>query len=110
MEFCAIRRTNGPTSPAIVPCGPPVITADTRHEAEVAVEGAMQRLLALVFTGGESGEGTEHVLSVLQAQDLRAGLFVTGDYLASDPMCWRNCRTPPREAGVYRCLSCPSSW
>jgi peptidoglycan/xylan/chitin deacetylase (PgdA/CDA1 family) len=40
-----------------------------------------RKRLALIFTGGEYGEGTEHILNVLQRQGVQASFFVTGDYL-----------------------------
>lgn len=51
------------------------------------VEGApvrgdtSQKRIAMIFTGGDFGEGTEHILDVLQRQQIKAGIFVTGDYL-----------------------------
>lgn len=41
-----------------------------------------QRRLALVFTGGEHGEGTATILDALQRHGARASFFVTGQYLA----------------------------
>jgi peptidoglycan/xylan/chitin deacetylase (PgdA/CDA1 family) len=40
------------------------------------------RNIALIFTGGEHGEGTEHILDVLKHAGIKASLFVTGDYVA----------------------------
>jgi peptidoglycan/xylan/chitin deacetylase (PgdA/CDA1 family) len=37
--------------------------------------------MALVFTGGDFGEGTAHVLDALAAERVPASIFVTGDYL-----------------------------
>jgi peptidoglycan/xylan/chitin deacetylase (PgdA/CDA1 family) len=51
------------------------------------VEGApvrgdpSQKRIALIFTGGDYGEGTEHILDLLKRQQIRAGMFVTGDYI-----------------------------
>lgn len=39
------------------------------------------RRLALVFTGGEYGEGTEHILDVLDRRGVKASFFVTGAYI-----------------------------
>ncbi len=41
-----------------------------------------QRRLALVFTGGQHGEGTATILDALQRHGARASFFVTGQYLA----------------------------
>jgi peptidoglycan/xylan/chitin deacetylase (PgdA/CDA1 family) len=40
-----------------------------------------QKRLALVFTGGDYGEGTEAILDTLRRGRVRAGLFVTGSFL-----------------------------
>lgn len=40
------------------------------------------RRLALVFTGGDYGEGTGHILDELRARGVHAAFFVTGSYLA----------------------------
>lgn len=40
-----------------------------------------KKRLALIFTGGDFGEGTGHVLDTLKAQNLHASFFFTGDYL-----------------------------
>ena len=40
-----------------------------------------QKQIALIFTSGDFGEGTEHILNVLKAQKIHASFFVTGDFL-----------------------------
>jgi peptidoglycan/xylan/chitin deacetylase (PgdA/CDA1 family) len=40
-----------------------------------------KKQLALIFTGGDFGEGAGHVLDVLKNQQIKAGLFITGDFL-----------------------------
>jgi endoglucanase len=40
-----------------------------------------QKVIALIFTGGDYGEGTPHVLHVLHKTGLAAGFFLTGDFL-----------------------------
>ncbi len=42
-----------------------------------------QRKLALIFTGGEHGEGSEHILDTLKRRRVKASFFVTGHYLAN---------------------------
>jgi peptidoglycan/xylan/chitin deacetylase (PgdA/CDA1 family) len=37
--------------------------------------------MALIFTGGTFGEGTEHILDELADRHIKASFFVTGDYL-----------------------------
>ncbi len=41
-----------------------------------------RKQLALIFTGGDKGEGSEHILDTLQTKHVKASFFVTGDYLA----------------------------
>jgi len=51
------------------------------------VEGGVTRgdtsakKIALIFTGGDYGEGTGHVLDTLAAHKIKASFFFTGDYL-----------------------------
>lgn len=40
-----------------------------------------KKQLALVFTGGDFGEGTAHILDVLDHQRIKASFFVTGGFL-----------------------------
>src|SRR3954469_5554550 len=40
-----------------------------------------KKQIALIFTGGDFGEGTEHILDVLARQKIHASIFVTGDFL-----------------------------
>ncbi len=40
-----------------------------------------QKRLALIFTGGEHGEGTEAILDALKSENIGSSFFVTGDYL-----------------------------
>jgi peptidoglycan/xylan/chitin deacetylase (PgdA/CDA1 family) len=68
-----------PTSQPIVP--------DFSNKPWTIVEGGVTRgdtskkQLALVFTGGDFGEGTGHVLDTLAAHKIKASFFFTGDYL-----------------------------
>ena len=41
-----------------------------------------KRELALIFTGGEHGQGSEHILDTLADRGVRASFFVTGDFVA----------------------------
>jgi peptidoglycan/xylan/chitin deacetylase (PgdA/CDA1 family) len=43
-----------------------------------------RKRLALLFTGGDYGEGTAKILDTLKARHLHAAFFVTGGYLAQD--------------------------
>jgi peptidoglycan/xylan/chitin deacetylase (PgdA/CDA1 family) len=40
-----------------------------------------KKRIALIFTGGDFGEGTGHVLDTLKKMGIKCGLFVTGDYV-----------------------------
>lgn len=40
-----------------------------------------EKRLALIFTGGDFGEGAESILDTLKAHEIRASFFVTGDFL-----------------------------
>lgn len=54
----------------------------TRDHGAVVRGDRTQRRLALIFTGGDHGEGTAHILDTLQARRIRAAFFLTGGYLA----------------------------
>lgn len=59
----------------------------TNHSRQTLDNGAVVRgdfsrkRIALIFTGGDYGEGTVPVLETLQQLHIRAGFFVTGAYL-----------------------------
>ncbi|MCP4593956.1 MAG: polysaccharide deacetylase family protein [bacterium] len=53
------------------------------HGAIVRADTSLPTL-ALIFTGGEHGEGTEHILHVLNQRKVKASFFVTGQYLANE--------------------------
>ena len=40
-----------------------------------------RKSLALIFTGGDFGEGTGPILDVVKQRNIKAGFFVTGDFL-----------------------------
>ena len=75
------NATPAATSPTIVAV--PNITSRpwTIVEGGVVRGDASRRELALIFTGGDFGEGTGHVLDTLAAERVVASIFVTGDYL-----------------------------
>jgi endoglucanase len=51
------------------------------------VEGGVTRgdtskkRLALIFTGGDFGEGSQHILDVLARRNIKSSFFVTGDFI-----------------------------
>ena len=53
----------------------------TLVEGGVTRGDTSRKQLALVFTGGDYGEGTGHVLDTLAAAKIKASFFFTGDYL-----------------------------
>jgi peptidoglycan/xylan/chitin deacetylase (PgdA/CDA1 family) len=66
---------------------PSTVPADFSHKPWTIVEGGVVRgdtsnkQIALIFTGGDFGEGTGHVLDVLAAEKIKGSFFFTGDYL-----------------------------
>ena len=54
-----------------------------QHDEGGIVRGdAAEKRLALIFTGGDYGEGTEHILNVLHRRGIKASFFVPGQYRA----------------------------
>jgi peptidoglycan/xylan/chitin deacetylase (PgdA/CDA1 family) len=75
----------GPTTmPATSPAKP---IPDLSSKPWTLVEGGVvrgdtsKRRLALIFTGGDFGEGTGHILDTLKQRGIKASFFFTGDYL-----------------------------
>ena len=76
---------------ALAGCGPRARSPDAGTAAPTAaltydhggiVRGDRSRKrIALVFTGGDYGDGTAHILDTLGRLHVRAGIFVTGDFL-----------------------------
>lgn len=67
-------------------CLPRVLPPDlcrvfTCDEGGVIRGGRAEKKLALVFTGGDYGEGGDHIRSVLAAKKVRASFFFTGGFL-----------------------------
>ena len=65
----------------------PVPDLEPTHPQWTFVEGGVTRgdpslkRLALIFTGGDYGEGSNHILDTLAKHNVKASFFVTGDYL-----------------------------
>ncbi len=65
---------------------PPVLP-DLSHKPWTFTQGApvrgdtSKKQLALIFTGGDFGEGAGHVLDTLAANQIKSSFFFTGDYL-----------------------------
>src|SRR5438132_677694 len=53
----------------------------TLAEGGVIRGDSSKKQLALIFTGGDFGEGTEHILDVLANHRIKASFFFTGDFL-----------------------------
>jgi peptidoglycan/xylan/chitin deacetylase (PgdA/CDA1 family) len=55
------------------------------YDHGAVVRGDVSRkLITLIFTGDEHGEGTEFILNTLQRKGLKASFFVTGSYIANE--------------------------
>ncbi len=63
--------------------GPPDASWTLAHGGVIRGDTA-QRRIALVFTGGSHGDGAMHILDVLQRQEIRAAMFVTGDFVSHE--------------------------
>lgn len=65
----------------------PATAPDFSHRPWTFVHGApvrgdvSSRNIALIFTGGDFGEGSQHILDVLADRKIKASFFVTGDFL-----------------------------
>jgi peptidoglycan/xylan/chitin deacetylase (PgdA/CDA1 family) len=67
----------------------------TITEGGVTRGDTSRKQLALIFTGGDFGEGSIHILDTLKARDIKASFFVTGDYL----------RKPEHQEGLKRMVA-----
>jgi peptidoglycan/xylan/chitin deacetylase (PgdA/CDA1 family) len=83
LPYCAGALLAGCTSGArehrIEPAPPATWTYD---QGGVVRGDVSARRIALIFTGGDYGEGTAHILDTLQAAGIKASFFVTGAYSA----------------------------
>lgn len=70
------------TAPALAP--QPADVRFTYDHGAIVRGDRSKRQVALIFTGGDFGEGTAAILDSLKAADVKAGLFVTGGFL-KDP-------------------------
>jgi peptidoglycan/xylan/chitin deacetylase (PgdA/CDA1 family) len=68
------------------------MSSDRSDKPWTFVEGApvrgdvAKKQIALIFTGGEFGEGSEHILSELARRKIKASFFVTGDFLRQEQL------------------------
>jgi len=75
-----------PTSPSPA-TRPAAIVPDFSDRPWSFAEGApvrgdtSKKQIALIFTGGDYGEGTGHILDTLKQRNIRGSFFVTGDYI-----------------------------
>ena len=75
-ERPAAESTSRPSSP--LPTSRPTWT----YTLGAPVRGdTSQKQIALIFTGGDYGEGMPHILDVLRDRHIKASFFVTGDFL-----------------------------
>ncbi len=61
--------------------GEPVGGTYTYDHGAIIRGDRAKKQIALVFTGGEYGEGSPHILDVLGKLDIRAAMFVTGGFI-----------------------------
>jgi len=59
------------------------VALSTRDHGAPIRGDRLKKRMALIFTGGEHGEGTAFILDALQASRAKGSFFVTGDYLAN---------------------------
>jgi endoglucanase len=77
--FSIAGCTQDPLSPATLP---DLSTRPFTFVEDAPVRGdASKKQIALIFTGGEYGEGTPHILDALAARGIHASFFVTGDFI-----------------------------
>jgi peptidoglycan/xylan/chitin deacetylase (PgdA/CDA1 family) len=71
------------TRPATAPASMPDLSTKpwTIVEGGVVRGDTSKKSLALIFTGGDFGEGTGHILDVLKANQIKASFFFTGGYI-----------------------------
>jgi peptidoglycan/xylan/chitin deacetylase (PgdA/CDA1 family) len=68
------------TAPSAIPADLQVHPWALDHGGAIRGDTSKKQI-ALIFTGGDFGEGAGHVLDVLRDEHIQAGLFVTGDFL-----------------------------
>jgi peptidoglycan/xylan/chitin deacetylase (PgdA/CDA1 family) len=64
----------------------PVMKSDafSRDHGGIIRGDKSKKHIAMIFTGGDFGEGTPHILDILKKLNIQAGLFVTGDFLRKE--------------------------
>lgn len=75
LEACA----TGAPAPDVGAAGP--AAALTYDHGGIVRGDRSRRRIALVFTGGDFGDGAQHILNTLGELKLQAGIFVTGDFI-----------------------------
>ena len=78
---CTSHEYARPAAPPTVPEFSPSNRPWTFVEGAPVRGDTSHKLVALVFTGGEFGEGTPHILDALATRRMSANFFVTGDFL-----------------------------
>ena len=73
--LCACASPQPPTPDA------PSTAAFTKDQGGIVRGPRDEPRLALIFTGGEFGEGADHILDVLAERGVKASFFVTGAYI-----------------------------
>jgi peptidoglycan/xylan/chitin deacetylase (PgdA/CDA1 family) len=78
---CASNHAAPPTALATLPELPPADRPWTFVEGAPVRGDTSRKRIALIFTGGEFGEGTPHILNALAERGIRASFFPTGHFL-----------------------------
>jgi peptidoglycan/xylan/chitin deacetylase (PgdA/CDA1 family) len=80
--FAGLATGGATSAPTTMPTIPDLSTKPwTFVEGGVVRGDQSKKQLALIFTGGDFGEGTGHVLDTLKSHRIEASFFFTGDYL-----------------------------
>jgi peptidoglycan/xylan/chitin deacetylase (PgdA/CDA1 family) len=81
----ALDPTTQPAEPVVVVPLPDDRPWTFDHGAPIRGDVARKQL-ALIFTGGEYGEGAAHILDELARRKIHAGFFLTGDFLRDEAL------------------------
>ena len=76
-----VSKSSPQKSPDPVPDLQPLRPAWTFTEGAPVRGDTSKKQIALIFTGGDFGEGTGHILDTLASHKIKASFFVTGDFL-----------------------------
>ncbi|UCG16270.1 MAG: polysaccharide deacetylase family protein [Phycisphaerales bacterium] len=85
LVMCAIALLTGCVSNRLGrPAGVRPPCPWTLDQGAVVRGDVAEKRIALIFTGGEHGDGSEHILDTLKRAGIKASFFVTGHYVANE--------------------------